>query len=323
MTANDSRLLDVVDLTVHYRLSGGWNLRPAVHALDGVSVAVERGETLGVVGESGSGKTTLGRTILRRVEPLSGRIVFDGVDLIALRGEQLRTFRSRMQSVGQNPHASLNPRRRVLAAIAEPLVAHGFAGKRSDLESRVAALLEMVGLPLDAMNRLPAAFSGGQLQRICIARALAVDPEFIVADEPVSSLDVSIQAQVTNLFQDLQDRTGVAYLFISHDIAVVRQVSHRIVVMYAGKVVETGDTGEVTANPVHPYTEALLGAVPTMHRTESDPRGAMKGEPPDPTAPPTGCRFRTRCPSASSICGEQEPPLEMKKLNHFAACWHR
>lgn len=315
-------LLRVEELSVHFRLRQGWAFRPTtVHAVDDVSVSLNRGETLGIVGESGSGKTTLGRAILRRVTPASGKIWFDGVDLSTLRGAQLRRARRDFQCIFQDPFGSLNPRRRVLTAVAEPLLAHGVAGGLEQARGRVADLLKMVGLPHEAMDSYPRSFSGGQLQRISIARALAVEPALIVADEAVSALDVSIQAQVTNLLQDLQDETGVAYVFISHDIAVVRRLATNVAVMYAGQVVEYGPAADVLTDPVHPYTQALVAAVPGARQDES--AHPLQGESADPTDPPSGCRFRTRCPLAVAQCAETAPSLEEKRLGQIAACWRR
>ena len=323
MNQSHGHLLEVVDLTVHFPVRRGLRRRSVVHALDGVSITVPRGSTVGVVGESGSGKTTLGRAILRRVDPIAGTIWFDGTNLTDLAGESLRRFRVRMQSIPQDPHGSLNPRHRILSANAEPLVAHNLVTNDSEATERVAELLAWVGLSPDAMHDFPSSFSGGQLQRVVIARALAVNPELVIADEAVSALDVSIQAQVINLMQDLQDRMGVAYLFISHDVSVVRHIADTVVVMYAGKVVESGNCETVLSHPVHPYTEALIASVPG---TDSGRRGRvtiLNGEPPDPTDPPSGCRFRTRCPHAQEICTEVEPLLVEKSQGHFSACWLR
>lgn len=325
MTTTEERcdLLKVEDLYVHFKLRQGWAFRPTqVHAVDGVSLSLRAGETLGIVGESGSGKTTLGRAILRRVEPVRGRIWFDGVELSALGGEELRRARRKFQCVFQDPFGSLNPRRRVGTAIAEPLVAHGIVDSVDDARDRVADLLRMVGLPTDAIDLFPQSFSGGQLQRISIARALAVRPALIVADEPVSALDVSIQAQVTNLLQDLQEEMGVAYVFISHDIAVVRRVATTVAVMYAGQVVECGPAQQVLTEPEHPYTQALVAAVPGAYQP-ADRKGPLQGESTDPTNPPSGCRFRTRCPIAVPHCAEADPPLETKPAGQLAACWLR
>jgi peptide/nickel transport system ATP-binding protein len=289
-----------------------------VHAVDDVSFEIRRGETLGLVGESGSGKTTTGRAILRRVSITAGRIWFKGRDITGLRGEELRRLRRDMQLVFQDPYASLNPRMRVLDIVAEPLLVHGLVRRIEDAEDRVVELLELVGLPVDAVERYPHAFSGGQRQRIGIARALALEPDLIVADEPVSALDVSIRAQVVNLMQDLQERLGLTYLFIAHDLSVVRHISHRIAVMYAGKLVELADRDEIYRDPRHPYTRALLSAVPIpdprVQRARSS--AVLRGEIPNPVQPPTGCRFHTRCPIAcgalrgrgAAARGEGAPP---------------
>jgi len=294
-----------------------------VHAVDDVSFEIRRGETLGLVGESGSGKTTTGRAVLRRVPITAGRIWFKGRDITGLRGEELRRLRRDMQLVFQDPYASLTPRMRVLDIVAEPLLVHGLVRRIEDAEDRVVELLELVGLPVDAVERYPHAFSGGQRQRIGIARALALEPDLIVADEPVSALDVSIRAQVVNLMQDLQERLGLTYLFIAHDLSVVRHISHRIAVMYAGKLVELADRDEIYRDPRHPYTRALLSSVPIpdprVQRARSS--AVLRGEIPNPVQPPAGCRFHTRCPIAVERCGAEEPPLEEKGPHHLAACW--
>ena len=317
-------LLRVEGLTVHFPLGGAWGRRRrVVHAVDDVSFEIRRGETLGLVGESGSGKTTTGRAILRRVPITAGRIWFKGRDITGLRGEELRRLRRDMQLVFQDPYASLNPRMRILDIVAEPLLVHGLVRRTLDAEDRVVELLELVGLPADAVDRYPHAFSGGQRQRIGIARALALEPDLIVADEPVSALDVSIRAQVVNLMQDLQERLGLTYLFIAHDLSVVRHISHRIAVMYAGKLVELADRDEIYRDPRHPYTRALLSAVPIPDPRvqRAGGRTVLRGEIPNPVQPPTGCRFHTRCPIAVERCGAEEPPLEEKGPRHVAACW--
>lgn len=321
-------LVEVEDLTVRFDVgrSGFWGQqRQYVYAVDGVSLAIKRGETLGLVGESGSGKTTTGRAILRRTPVTQGRIRFRGEDITDVDGEELRLLRRHMQLIFQDPYSSLNPRHTVLEIIAEPLVVHGHADRASDCEDRVLELLELTGLPADAIHRHPHAFSGGQRQRIGIARALALEPEFIVADEPVSALDVSIRAQVVNLLRDLQERLGLTYLFIAHDLALVRHISHRIAIMYAGKLVEVADADVIYEEPLHPYTEALLSAVPipdpVVQRRRS--RIVLEGEPPNPLQPPSGCRFQTRCPIAVDRCREEVPPLEEKMPGHEVACWLR
>ncbi|MCZ7587358.1 MAG: ABC transporter ATP-binding protein [Gaiella sp.] len=319
-------LVRVEELTVRFPAgrAGFWGQEKLyLHAVEGVSFEIGRGETLGLVGESGCGKTTTGRAILRRVPLDGGRITFDGEDITHVEGESLRRLRRGMQLVFQDPYASLNPRLRVLEIVAEPLLVHGVVGRVRHAEDRVAELLELVGLPPEHMFRYPHAFSGGQRQRINIARALSLEPDFIVADEPVSALDVSIRAQVVNLMQDIQERLGLTYLFIGHDLSVVRHISHRIAVMYAGKIVEIGDRDEIYEDPKHPYTKALLSAVPIpdpkLEATRK--RITIAGAFPDLLRPPSGCRFHTRCPIAIERCAHEEPPLEEKARAHHAACW--
>jgi peptide/nickel transport system ATP-binding protein len=310
-----------VDIPIATKL--GTKAKAYVHAVDDVSLELRRGETLAIVGESGAGKTTLGRTVLRRINATSGKIWFKNRDITAVRGEELRALRREMQLIFQDPYASLNPRMRVAQIVAEPLVVHGMVKDAVEARSRVIELLELVGLPPDAIDRHPHAFSGGQRQRIGIARAIALHPDLIVADEPVSALDVSIRVQVINLLLDLQSRFGLSYLFISHDLSVVKQIAHRIAIMYAGQIVEIGDTLSICDDPQHPYTKALLSAVPIpdpviereRHRTP------IAGEMPDPTNPPKGCRFHTRCPIAVEHCSEEAPPLELKRSGNEVACW--
>jgi len=326
-SADEPPLLKVEGLSVHFPVgrAGFWGGRKLfVHAVEDISLEIRRGETLGLVGESGSGKSTTGRAILRRIPITTGRIWFDGQDITHLKGEALRHLRRRMQLVFQDPYASLNPRMKILDLVAEPLVVHGLVEHVRDAADKVAELLELVGLPADALDRYPHAFSGGQRQRIGIARALALEPDLIVADEPVSALDVSIRAQVVNLLQDLQERIGLAYLFIAHDLSVVRHISHRIAVMYAGKVVETADRHELYEDPRHPYTRALLSAVPIPDpRVQKQRhRQILTGEIPNPVSPPSGCRFHTRCPMAEERCAIEEPPFEEKAAQHWAACWY-
>jgi oligopeptide transport system ATP-binding protein len=317
-----SPLLEVVDLTKHFRTGNGlFDKREVVHAVDGVSFEVQEGETLGLVGESGCGKSTLGRCIVRLHEPTSGTIVFDGEDITAARGRRLRELRRDIQIVFQDPYASLNPRRRLGQIVGAPLRAHGM-GSSAEIRERVQELLQLVGLSPEHINRYPHEFSGGQRQRIGVARALSVNPRLVVCDEPVSALDVSIQAQVINLLDDLQDDLGLTYLFIAHDLAVVRHVSDRIAVMYLGKLVELAAAEELYRAPVHPYTEALLSAVPVPDPRAARERIALTGDVPSPVSPPSGCRFHPRCRYATEICSREEPPLREHAGGGLAACHH-
>jgi oligopeptide transport system ATP-binding protein len=294
-----------------------------VRAVDGVSLEVQAGETLGLVGESGCGKSTLGRALLRLTELTSGRIEFDGRDISTLSRAQLRPARRDMQMVFQDPYASLNPRKRVSSIIGRPMRIHG-THPRSEIPERVRELLGLVGLRPEHADRFPHEFSGGQRQRIGIARALALSPKLVIADEPVSALDVSVRAQVINLMEDLQDELGLTYVFVAHDLSVVRQVSDRIAVMYLGKLVEVGPAERVSTLPVHPYTEALLSAVPVPDPDASARREriVLRGDVPSPANPPPGCRFHTRCPHATDICTTDEPPLVPHREGHLAACHH-
>ena len=304
-------LLTVRDLVKHYRAGGVFAAKaPPVRAVDGVSFDVDRGETLGLVGESGCGKSTVGRTILRLQEPTSGEAVFEGHEVFRLGREPLRALRRRMQIIFQDPYSSLNPRMTVGAAIAEGIEIHRLATRR-ETASRVARLLEEVGLDPSYARRYPHEFSGGQRQRIGIARALAVEPAFIVCDEPVSALDVSVQAQVLNLLADLQKQRGLSYLFIAHDLAVVRQIAQRIAVMYLGRIVETGTTGALLADPRHPYTQALLSAVPEPDPNAQRERIVLAGDLPRPSSPPPGCPLHTRCvhPLRNERCRTELPLL--------------
>jgi peptide/nickel transport system ATP-binding protein/oligopeptide transport system ATP-binding protein len=313
-----SALLDVQDLSKSYPLPGGGQLR----ALDGVSLRLEEGEVLGIVGESGCGKSTLGRTMLRLLEPSGGRVLFRGEDLLGLGRGALKRRRREMQIVFQDPFGSLNPRHTVGAIVGEPLAVHRLGSRRERAE-RVRDLLGLVGLPADAAGRYPHEFSGGQRQRIAIARALALDPKLVVADEPVSALDVSIQSQIINLLADLRLRLRLSVLFISHDLSVVRHVSDRIAVMYLGRVVETGAAEDVFARPAHPYTQALLSAIPRPEAGGRRERIVLRGDMPDPAHPPSGCAFHTRCPRVFEPCARERPALVRRKVDETgreAAC---
>lgn len=311
-------LLDVTDLSVHFPMRAAPFAKPAMlRAVESVSLQVAAREIVGVVGESGSGKTTLGRAILRLVDPTSGSIRFDGIDLAGLDSRAMLPIRRRMQAVFQDPAGSLNPVMTVGRAIAEPLAIHDI-GSRRDRAERVAALIDRVGLAADAAAKLPHALSGGQRQRVGIARALAVAPDLIIADEAVSALDVSVQAQIVNLLQDLQAELGLAMLFIAHDLAVVEHLCDRVLVLYLGRVMETGPAAEVFAHPRHPYTRALINAAPQIDPALRRARQLLVGEPPSPVSPPSGCVFRTRCPHAIAACSEVVPPLIGG--SHAAAC---
>jgi len=318
-------LLEVRGLQVHFPVTGGVVLARrlgAVRAVDGVDLDLDRGTTLGLVGESGCGKTTVGRAILRLVEPTAGTVRFDGEEVTALRGERLRRLRRRMQMIFQDPFSSLDPRQSVGSIVAEPLRAHGLDRGR-DLGAEVRRLLDVVGLPANAASRYPGEFSGGQRQRVGIARALAVQPELIVADEPVSALDVSIQAQVVNLLEELQARFGLTYLFIAHDLAVVRHISDRVAVMYLGKVVEVAPADWLYRQPRHPYTIALLSAVPIPDPEVEDRRERilLVGDVPSSVDPPAGCRFHTRCPwRQPTRCHDEEPALRELSAGQAVAC---
>jgi oligopeptide transport system ATP-binding protein len=317
-------LLQVQDLVMHFPLTQGIIFQRkvgAVRAVDGLSFSIRKGETMGLVGESGCGKSTTGRAILQLHRPTSGTVQFEGVELTRLKGEPLRKMRRQMQMIFQDPYASLNPRMTVGSIIGEPLDIHNLA-RGKEKQQRVEELLRVVGLNPYFANRYPHEFSGGQRQRIGIARALAVNPSFIVCDEPISALDVSIQAQIINLLEELQDEFGLTYLFIAHDLSVVRHISDRIAVMYLGKIVEVADRLELYENPLHPYTKALLSAVPipdpAIERKRE--RIILTGDVPSPVAPPPGCRFHTRCPLADTICREQEPEFREVTPGHWAAC---
>ena len=315
-------LLSTRNLKKHFTVRGGLFAREVdrVHAVDGVSLDIAAGETLGLVGESGCGKSTTGRCILRLIEPSSGEIWFQGRDVTRLDGEALRAMRRDMQIIFQDPFASLNPRHTVGGIIGEALVIHGLAKSRQELDDRVAELLETVGLQPDHRHRFPHEFSGGQRQRIGIARALAVQPKLIVCDEPVSALDVSIQAQVINLLEELQEKFSLTYLFIAHDLSVVEHISDRVAVMYLGRVVEIAPARELYDNPRHPYTEALLSAVPIPDPKVKRKRIVLQGDVPNPIRPPSGCHFHTRCPIAEARCASEAPALEQGNDGHWVAC---
>src|SRR5216683_5078564 len=315
-------LLQVNDLKKHFPVRGGLFSRKSswVHAVDGVSFEVERGETLSLVGESGCGKSTVGRAILRLFDITAGQVVLDGQRIDDLSPDGLRRMRRRVQVVFQDPFSSLNPRMRVRDILAEPIRNFGLAKSSAELEAKVAALMDTVRLPRDALSRRPHEFSGGQRQRIGIARALAAEPDLIVCDEAVSALDVSVKAQIVNLLQDLQREFGLALLFISHDLAIVEHMTHRVAVMYLGKIVELAPKKSIFAAPKHPYTEALLSAVPTPEPGARRRRIILKGDVPSPINPPKGCRFHTRCPYAFDRCRVEEPELRAMRDGQFVAC---
>lgn len=324
MPADAPPIVEVNGLAVHFPISGrsGFGRRQVVHAVDGVSFSIRPGETLGLVGESGSGKSTTGRAILRRVPITAGSVRFQGEDITTMAGERLRRLRRNMQLVYQDPFTSLNPRMRVRQIIAEPMLVNGI-GTPSERNARVDELIELTGLPADAADRYPHAFSGGQRQRIGIARALSAEPKLIIADEPVSALDVSIQAQVVTLLQRIQRELGVAFLFIAHDLSVVRHISHRIGIMYAGQLVELADGESIFTGALHPYTESLLSAlpIPDPDIESSRSRIVLSGEVPNPIEPPSGCRFHTRCPYVQpDRCATEPPALREVVPGHLAAC---
>ncbi|WP_315742475.1 ABC transporter ATP-binding protein [Bradyrhizobium sp. SZCCHNR1075] len=318
-------LLSVRDLTKAFPIRGGLLKRQigSVRAVDGVNFDIGASETFGLVGESGCGKSTTGRCVLRLIEPSSGELRFEGKDVMSLSGDRLRALRRDIQIIFQDPYASLNPRMTVGAIIGEALTIHGLAATRQQYEARIVHLLETVGLQADHMTRYPHEFSGGQRQRIGIARALAVEPKLIICDEPVSALDVSIQAQVINLLEDLQQKFGIAYLFVAHDLSVVEHISRRVAVMYLGRIVETAAARQLYSAPKHPYTEALLSAVPIPDPSVKRKRIRLKGEVPSPINPPPGCHFHTRCPLAKDICSKEVPPLKESAPGHLVACHFR
>ncbi len=317
-------MLKISDVQVHFhrRVKGKfWASAKSLKAVDGVSLQIAKGETLGLVGESGCGKSTLGRAVLQLVRPSAGRVAFEGVDLCTLSDAELRPYRRRMQMVFQDPFSSLNPRLTVGQTVAEPMIVHGIAEPRQ-LATQVAELFEMVGLSANTVNRYPHEFSGGQRQRVGIARALAARPEFIVCDEPVSSLDVSIQAQIVNLFEDLRAKLGLAYLFVSHDLAVVRHLCDRIAVMYLGRIVEVASKQDLYFRPMHPYTQLLLDAVPSTNRSFEKQRSPqiLQGEVPSPLNPPSGCSFHPRCPQAMEVCKTMAPVAKQMGDGRWISC---
>jgi peptide/nickel transport system ATP-binding protein len=315
-------LLEVSDLVKHFPIAGSVfrRSREAVRAVDGLSFHVDKGETLSIVGESGCGKSTVGKAILRLIEPTSGELRFDGKSYVDARGAEMKSIRRRLQVVFQDPYGSMNPRMRVRETIAEPLYNFGLAGSAAETTEKVGDLLARVGLPPDAWTRYPHELSGGQRQRLCIARALAPGADLIVCDEAVSALDVSVKAQIVNLLSDLQQQIGVAFLFISHDLAIVEHLTHRVAVMYLGKMVEVAERRGLFQNPRHPYTRALLSAVPEPRLKGRRERVVLKGDVPNPAHPPSGCRFHTRCPLAFERCRVEEPLLRSVDGEHLSAC---
>ena len=318
---NKGSLLQIKNLKKYYRVTAGLIPRPLgeIKAVDGVSLDIIEGEVLGLVGESGCGKSTLGKAILRLEEPTGGGILFQGTDVLSLNKRDLRTFRGKIQIVFQDPDSSLDPRMTVGDSIGEALIVHGISGA-DERGRRVARLMEKVGLEADFMERYPHEFSGGQRQRIGIARALAMDPRLIIADEPVSALDVSVQAQVLNLMMDIKDEDGLSYMFVSHDLAVVKYIADRVAVMYMGQIVELADKEELFRDPLHPYTEALLSAVAGL-RPGGGSRILLSGDMPSPLKPPVGCRFHTRCHRVMAICPTAEPAFREVVPGHYAACY--
>ncbi len=316
-------LVEIRNLVKQFPVQRGiWSEHLTVHALQGIDLIIPKGETVGLVGESGCGKSTLGRCILRLIEPTAGQIHFNGIDITHLEQKALLPFRKRMQIIFQDPFSSLNPRLTVGNLLEEPLTIHRIAHSAMDRESRIARLLDLVGLPKDCVSRYPHEFSGGQRQRVAVARALAVEPEFIVCDEPVSALDVSIQAQIINLMMDLQKELKLTYLFISHDLKIVQHISDHICVMYLGKIVESAPAAELYKNPKHPYTQALLSAIPQIDASSRKLRILLPGDPPKPTHPPNGCQFHPRCRLAEVQCTQTEPQLENRHgpPTHRVAC---
>jgi oligopeptide transport system ATP-binding protein len=319
VSAMSDVLLEVKNIKKYFPVKGEYLHKKFVQAVDDVSFHINKGETLGLVGESGCGKTTIGRTILRLHEPTAGKIIYDGTDITNI---NMLPYRKKMQIVFQDPYASLNPRMTVGDIVGEAIDIHKLASNQKERKDKIVSLLEHVGLNSEHATRYPHEFSGGQRQRIGIARSLAVSPEFIVCDEPISALDVSIQAQIINMFEDLQEKLGLTYLFIAHDLSVVKHISNRIGVMYLGKLVEVSKSRELYKNPLHPYTQSLLSAIPVPDPKLSKQRKRiiLEGDVPSPVNPPSGCRFRTRCRYAMPICAEQEPIMKEYENEHFTAC---
>ncbi len=314
-----NKLVEVQNLKQYFPVASGFFKKSYVKAVDNVSFSLNKGETLGLVGESGCGKTTTGRTILRLYEPTDGKIIYDGVDITKV---NMLPYRRKMQIVFQDPYASLDPRMKIGDIIGEPLDIHKIFPNKKDRNDKIIQMLERVGLNSEHANRYPHEFSGGQRQRIGIARALCIDPEFVVCDEPVSALDVSIQAQVVNMFEELQDELGLTYLFIAHDLSIVKHISDRIGVMYLGKMVELADSNTLTFHSLHPYTKSLISAIPIPdpNISRASKRIPLEGDVPSPLNPPSGCRFRTRCPYATARCAEEEPVFREVETGHFVAC---
>ena len=325
--SDNKKLIEIEHLKQYFAARGSGGKKKSVQAVDDVSFFIYKGETLGLVGESGCGKTTVGRTMLRLYEPTDGRIVYDGKVLFDKEKKisvNMMPYRRKMQIVFQDPYASLDPRMTIGDIVGEPIDIHSLAANKAERHDKIISLLERVGLNSEHANRYPHEFSGGQRQRVGIARALAVDPEFIVCDEPVSALDVSIQAQVVNMFEDLQAELGLTYLFIAHDLSVVRHISNRIGVMYLGKLVELADSYELITHSLHPYTRSLISAIPVADpvTARANKRIPLQGDVPSPVNPPSGCRFRTRCPFADERCAKEVPQLSEVASGHFVACHH-
>lgn len=321
VAGKEKTLVEIQHLKQYFPVGGSIFQKKFVKAVDDVSFHIKKGETLGLVGESGCGKTTTGRSILRLYEPTDGKIIYDGKDITKA---DMKPYRRKMQIVFQDPYASLNPRMTVADIVGEPIDIHKLADSKKDRKDKIMQMLERVGLNSEHANRYPHEFSGGQRQRIGIARALAVNPEFIVCDEPVSALDVSIQAQIVNMFEQLQEEMGLTYLFIAHDLSIVKHISRRIGVMYLGKLVELADSYELISNPLHPYTKSLISAIPVPDPVTSRKKNriVLEGDVPSPLNPPSGCRFRTRCPYATEICATKEPELREVSSGHYVACHH-